>query len=55
MIVWSVLSLIALLGGIGLLFAAFGRWNFLGWHGREQADALVPGARRGRADPGAAR
>lgn len=36
-IVWSLLSLVALLGGIGLLFAAFGRWNFLGWHGREQA------------------
>jgi nitric oxide reductase subunit B len=36
-VVWSVLSLIALLGGIGLLFAAFGRWNFLGWRGREQA------------------
>ncbi len=35
-VVWSVLSLVALLGGIGLLFAAFGRWNFLGWHGREQ-------------------
>ncbi len=35
-IVWSVLSLIALLGGIGLLFAVFGRYNFLGWHGREQ-------------------
>jgi nitric oxide reductase subunit B len=35
-IVWSVLSLIALLGGIGLLLAAFGRWNLLGWHGREQ-------------------
>ena len=35
-VVWSVLSLIALLGGIGLLLAAFGRWNFLGWHGREQ-------------------
>ncbi|HUJ31145.1 MAG TPA: cbb3-type cytochrome c oxidase subunit I [Candidatus Acidoferrum sp.] len=34
-IVWSVLSLIALLGGIGFLLAAFGRWNFLGWHGRE--------------------
>jgi len=34
-IVWSVLSLIALLGGVGLLLAAFGRWNFLGWHGRE--------------------
>jgi nitric oxide reductase subunit B len=37
MIVWSVISLIALLGGIGLLFAAFGRWSFLGWRGREQA------------------
>ena len=36
-IVWSVLSLVALLGGIGLLFGAFGRWDFLGWRGREQA------------------
>ncbi|HEY1277853.1 MAG TPA: cbb3-type cytochrome c oxidase subunit I [Thermoleophilaceae bacterium] len=36
-VVWSVLSLIALLGGIGILFGAFGRWGFLGWHGREQA------------------
>jgi nitric oxide reductase subunit B len=37
-VVWSVLSLTALLGGIGLLFAAFGRWGRrLGWHGREQA------------------
>lgn len=35
-IVWSVLSLAALLGGTGLLLAAFGRWNLLGWHGREQ-------------------
>lgn len=34
-VVWSVLSLIALLGGIGLLMGAFGRWNVLGWHGRE--------------------
>jgi len=33
--IWSVLSLVTLLGGIGLLMAAFGRWNFLGWHGRE--------------------
>jgi nitric oxide reductase subunit B len=36
MVVWSMLSLAALLGGIGLLLAAFGRWNFLGWHGREE-------------------
>lgn len=35
-IVWSVLSLIVLLGGTGLVLAAFGRWNLLGWHGREQ-------------------
>ena len=35
-LVWSVLSLIALLGGTGLLLAAFGKWNFLGWHGRER-------------------
>jgi nitric oxide reductase subunit B len=36
-LVWSVVSLIALLGGIGLLFAAFGRWNVLGWQGRDRA------------------
>jgi nitric oxide reductase subunit B len=36
-VLWSVVSLIALLGGIGLLFGAFGRWNWLGWRGREQA------------------
>jgi len=35
-LIWSVLSLVALLGGIGVLMAAFGRWNFLGWHGREE-------------------
>lgn len=35
-VVWSMLSLAALLGGIGLLFAAFGRWNFLGWHAPEE-------------------
>ena len=35
-IVWSVLSLVVLLGGIGMLLAAFGRWNLMGWHGREQ-------------------
>src|SRR5690606_2236382 len=35
-IVWSVLSLIALLAGIGAVLAAFGRWDWLGWHGREQ-------------------
>ena len=35
-LVWSVVSLIALLGGVGLLLLVFGRWNFLGWHGKER-------------------
>ncbi|HMT06186.1 MAG TPA: cbb3-type cytochrome c oxidase subunit I [Solirubrobacterales bacterium] len=35
-LVWSAISLIALLGGIGLLFGAFGRYRDLGWHGRQQ-------------------
>jgi nitric oxide reductase subunit B len=35
-LVWSVLSLIALLAGIGAALAAFGRWDWLGWHGSEQ-------------------
>ena len=39
-VVWSVLSLIVLLAGIGALFAAFGRWGErLGWRGRE-ADSI---------------
>jgi nitric oxide reductase subunit B len=33
---WSVISLITLLGGIGLMMGAFGRWRFLGWQGRDQ-------------------
>lgn len=35
-VVWSALSIIALLGGIGLMLAAFGRYSqLLGWHGAE--------------------
>ena len=30
------LYLIALLGGIGILFAVFGRWHILGWHGESR-------------------
>ncbi len=30
-LVWSALSIVALLGGIALVLFAFGRWNFLGW------------------------
>jgi nitric oxide reductase subunit B len=36
LIVWSTLSLIALLGGIGIMFAVYGRWSQkLGWHSAE--------------------
>jgi nitric oxide reductase subunit B len=35
-VVWSVLSLVVLLGGTGVLLGVFGRWNLMGWHGREQ-------------------
>jgi len=35
-VVWTVLSLVVLLGGTGLILSVFGRWNLLGWHGREQ-------------------
>jgi nitric oxide reductase subunit B len=32
MVLWSALSLIALLAGIGATMFAFGRWQQLGWH-----------------------
>ena len=35
-VLWSVLSLIALLGGIGLIMFIFGRYNVLGWHRVEE-------------------
>ncbi len=36
LVVWSVLSLIALLGGTGIMFAVYGRWSQkIGWHGTE--------------------
>ncbi len=36
-VVWSTLSIVALLGGIGLVMGVFGRYsNLLGWHGAEE-------------------
>ena len=32
---WSGLSLVALLGGVGLILAIFGKFNYLGWKGKE--------------------
>ncbi|MFZ1286930.1 MAG: cbb3-type cytochrome c oxidase subunit I [Candidatus Phosphoribacter sp.] len=35
-LVWSAVSLVALLVGLGALFALYGRWSKkIGWHGRE--------------------
>ncbi|RTL04245.1 MAG: nitric-oxide reductase large subunit, partial [Acidimicrobiia bacterium] len=37
LIVWSALSLIALLGGTGIMFAVYGRWSQrIGWHSNTQ-------------------
>ena len=33
---WSVLSLIALLGGVGIVLFLFGRYGWLGWHRAEE-------------------
>ncbi|MCV7194303.1 nitric-oxide reductase large subunit [Mycolicibacterium brumae] len=36
MVVWSALSLVALLGGTGIMFAVYGRWSQkIGWHNEE--------------------
>ncbi|ADU46853.1 nitric-oxide reductase large subunit [Intrasporangium calvum] len=41
LLVWSGLSLIALIGGTGLLFAIYGRWSRkIGWHS-EEAPAIA--------------
>ena len=35
-LVWSMLSTIFLLGGTGLVLGVFGRYNWLGWHRRDE-------------------
>ncbi|MGD8895028.1 MAG: cbb3-type cytochrome c oxidase subunit I [Acidobacteriota bacterium] len=34
---WSALSLVTLLAGLGAVLLAFGRFDFLGWHGSSEA------------------
>lgn len=41
-LVWSVLSLVALLGGAGIILFVFGRYHWLGWHG-EEAQTYIQG------------
>ncbi|MBV8671919.1 MAG: hypothetical protein JOZ33_00675 [Acidobacteriaceae bacterium] len=43
-VVWSVLSLIALLGGLGILLGVFGRWTF--WDGTDVNNRQCPFALR---------
>lgn len=50
-VTWSVLSLIFLLVGSGALFAAFGRWNFLGWHRRDHRELRFHAPDRVRLTP----
>jgi len=45
--VWSALSLVSLLGGLGLVLLLFGKFHFLGWEG----DDPLAGARAGPASP----
>lgn len=37
-LIWSVLSLVALLGGTGAVLFAFGRYEWLGWHRTEETE-----------------
>jgi len=46
-VLWSVLSLVALLSGTGLVLFLFGRYKWLGWHGEEYTSDLA--SRRFRA------
>ncbi|NKS51187.1 nitric-oxide reductase large subunit, partial [Rhodococcus hoagii] len=53
-VVWSVLSLIALLGGTGVLFAVYGRWSQkIGWRSIDAPTISFRSARRGADHSGA--
>jgi nitric oxide reductase subunit B len=41
-VVWSALSLVALLAGTGTILLAFGRFHWLGWHGRRVGEVRLP-------------
>lgn len=41
--VWSALSLVSLLGGLGLVLLLFGKYHFLGWHGDAEDPPLPVG------------
>jgi nitric oxide reductase subunit B len=47
-VLWSAVSLLFLLGGIGIVLLAFGKFDYLGWHG-DHAVAARPAAQRASA------
>jgi nitric oxide reductase subunit B len=47
-VLWSAISLLFLLGGIGIVLLTFGKFDYLGWHGGvPQSAAARPAAARG--------
>lgn len=49
MVLWSALSLLVLIGGIGVMFAIYGRWSAkIGWHASDAPSiSFIPPARVG--------
>jgi nitric oxide reductase subunit B len=47
--IWSGLSLVSLLAGLGLILLAFGRFHFLGWEGAPDEQPAPPGDSRASA------
>jgi nitric oxide reductase subunit B len=45
-LLWSAVSLVFLLGGIAIVLLAFGKFDYLGWHGGTTAGATAPGSPR---------
>ncbi|CAG0952093.1 nitric oxide reductase subunit B [Burkholderiales bacterium] len=45
-VLWSAISLIFLLGGTGVVLLAFGKFDYLGWHGGARQDAGRPAGAR---------
>ncbi len=47
-LLWSALSVVALLGGLAIILFSFGRWDFLGWEvhgeGHAHAEPMATGA-----------
>ena len=45
-LLWSAISLVFLLGGIAIVLLAFGKFDYLGWHGGQLEAARLPTVQR---------